>query len=95
MGLSLETFLDLTPFEFNEAHRLFIEKIEKDREAQFYMQMYTARLQLFRQLCPPKGKTLRITDLWELPGEATQLKKEREKKKSTKERFEKLNKLFS
>ncbi len=74
MGLGLETFLDLTPFEFEAAHRRYIEKIERDREAELYQKMLVARLQLFRQLCPPVGKQIRITDLWELPGEAEERK---------------------
>lgn len=86
MGLGLETFLDLTPFEFQCVHRRFIEKIEKDREAELYQKLLVARLQLFKQLCPPKGKQIKITDLWELPGEAEDIAAKRRKVIENKER---------
>lgn len=72
MGLSREEYLDLTPSEFKAIHRRWKEKVEADRDAELYQKLYVARLQLFRQLCPPKAKTIRITDLWELPDEAAE-----------------------
>jgi hypothetical protein len=80
MGLRRDEYLDLTPFEFRAIYRRYIEKIEKDREAELYQKLLVARLQLFRQLCPPKGKTMKITDLWELPNEVVERKVERAKR---------------
>ena len=57
MGLGLEDFLNLTPFEFNEAHTAFMEKLKADREWQYSAMMQTARWQVFRTLCPPDKGT--------------------------------------
>lgn len=79
MGLSREEYLDLTPSEFQAIHRRYFEKINKDREEELCQKLLVARLQLFRQLCPPPGKTIKITDLWELPGEAEEMNEKRKK----------------
>jgi hypothetical protein len=85
MGLSRDDYLDSTPFEFEAIHRLWIEKIEKDRENELVQKLMVARLMVFRTLCPPPGKTIKITDLWELPGEAAEIEQERKKVVANKE----------
>lgn len=100
MGLSRDDYLDSTPFEFERMHARWLEKIEKDRQEEFLQKMYVGRLMVFRSLCPPKGqkigkdKMIKITDLWQLPGEEEKIKAERDKRASTKERFEFLKKLW-
>lgn len=69
MGLSREEYLDLTPSEFSAIHRRWKEMVQKNSENELWQKLYVARLQLFRQLCPPKGNVIKITDLWEMPDE--------------------------
>lgn len=65
MGLSLETFLSLTPQQFNIAYEKFIERIEaEDIQAE-----RRARLNAFRSVCPPPGKKLSLYDFWEIKGD--------------------------
>lgn len=79
MGLSREDYLDSTPSEFSAIHRRWKEKVQSDIDTELYQKMYVARLQLFRQLCPPKGNVIKITDLWEMP-EEMEARKEKLKK---------------
>lgn len=88
MGLGLEDFLNLTPFEFNEAHKAFIEKLNADREWQYNAMMQVARWQVFKTLCPPQQKQISILDLIELPGDEV-YKKAAEEKQTNREKFEK------
>ena len=95
MGLDLETYLSLTPFEFQEVYKAFVEKASLDREWQELKDMRVARWQVFRTLCPPQQKTISVYDLIELPGDKEQ--KERieaiskaKEQRSTQERFEEL-----
>lgn len=99
MGLDLETYLSLTPFEFQEVHKAFIEKTTSNRDWEEIKDMRVARWQVFRTLCPPKKKEISIFDLIELPGDKEQ--KERieavkleQNKRSTAERFEQLKELW-
>lgn len=91
MGLSREEYLDLTPSEFSAIHRRWKEKVQSDIDTEMYQKMYVARLQLFRQLCPPKNKQIKITDLWEMPEEMNarkeKLKKAVENKEADKARM--------
>jgi uncharacterized protein YktA (UPF0223 family) len=87
MGLSRDDYLDSTPFEFERIYVRWMERIEKDRENELNQKLFVARLQIFKMLCPPKGKKIRITDIFELPGEKEVLSAERRKRKSTEPRF--------
>jgi hypothetical protein len=88
MGMSLETFLGLTPHQFRIARTRFFERISKERQQAELTAWQVARWQVFRTLCPPTEKQIRITDLVKLPGdEGFETPKPPE---STKERFEKL-----
>jgi len=87
MGLSLETFLSLTPFEFQEAYSAFLKKMNSDREWEYLKSLRVARKQVFRMLCPPQNKQISESDLWELPGDE---KAEKKTEGSTKAKFEDL-----
>ncbi|RKE02304.1 hypothetical protein [Marinifilum flexuosum] len=91
MGLSLETFLSLTPFEFQECYSAYLKKLNNDREWEYLKSMRVARRQVFRTLCPPPGKQISEFDLWELPGD-NEIKDHQNEKTggSTKERYEEL-----
>jgi len=54
------------------------------------VQWEVARWQVFRAMCPPEKKEIRITDLIEFPWEQEELKKQ----KSTEERFRKVVEKF-
>jgi hypothetical protein len=90
MGMSLETFLGLTPHQFHAARIKFIERVRKEREQAELTAWQVARWQLFRTLCPPKEKQIRITDLIKLPGDEGYEKTKTAE--STSERFNQLAK---
>ena len=69
MGMSYETFLALTPYQFRRAYELFIEKTYKDRDQAELNAWQVARWQVWRTLCPPEGKQISVMDLIELPGD--------------------------
>lgn len=87
MGLGMETFLSLTPQQFNEAYDKFIERIEADD----IQAEKRARLIAFRTVCPPSGKKLSIYDFWHIKGDET-IKQQQKKtqKPSTRGRFDEL-----
>ncbi|PKQ69398.1 hypothetical protein BZG01_00220 [Labilibaculum manganireducens] len=96
MGLSLESFLSLTPFEFQEAYMCFLKRQINDREWEYLKSMRVARWQIWRTLCPPKSKQISLMDLVELPGDKEALEQLKDTKEvSTQERFEELNKKWS
>ena len=83
MGLELETFLRLTPGQFEAAWLKFVEAKKEDREARELNEWQVARWQVWRTMCPPKKKTISQFDLVELPGDEelkAYLKKEQKKK---------------
>jgi hypothetical protein len=69
MGMSYETYLSLTPYQFQKAYINFIDKINKDREQAELTAWQVARWQVWRTLCPPVGKEISMLDLIELPGD--------------------------
>ena len=91
MGMSLEDYLGLTPYQFGKAYELFIQRIKRDREYTTNEMWQVARWQVFRMLCPPKQKRITIFDLIELPGDADLKKlKEANEPKKDQDRFRKL-----
>ncbi len=95
MGLSLETYLDLTPFEFREAHRRFIERIEKDREASELNEWRRTRWLAWVTGNFDRNKAQSEFDILELPHDnelraALEKKKHGESEASSRERFEAL-----
>lgn len=69
MGMSVDTYLSLTPYQFQKAYALFIDKVNKEREQEELTAWQVARWQVWRTLCPPPGKQLSVIDLIELPGD--------------------------
>jgi hypothetical protein len=69
MGMSLDTYLGLTPSQFQRAYELYLEKIKSDREHAENVAWQVARWQVFRTLCPPDKKKISVFDLIELPGD--------------------------
>jgi len=78
MGMSLETYLGLTPSQFQRAYELYLEKIKSDREHSETVAWQVARWQVWRTLCPPKKKKISVFDLIKLPGDE-QFKKAKKK----------------
>ena len=76
LGLSRADFMALTPQQyglFRESHYKRGEREERDR-------WELARWSVFRQLCPPKGKTVSLKDIITFPWEeAASRAKAREK----------------
>ncbi len=89
MGMSFESFMNLTPGQFQEAYNAFRIKVEAGREASELLSWQVARWQAWRTLCPPKGKSLSVLDMIELPGDE-KLKKAKKAKPSTEQRFKQL-----
>ena len=93
MGLGLDDFLNLTPFEFEAIQSAYFEKIVADREWEENLQWQVARWQVWRNMCPPDKKQLSVIDLIELPGDEeikAQIKQRQtdaEKYKKAKSRF--------
>jgi len=87
MGLSLESFLGLTPQQFSIAYEKFMERIEADD----IQAERRARLMAFRIIAPPDKKKISIYDLWEIKGD-TEVKREQRKKQkpSSRNRYEEL-----
>lgn len=69
MGMSYESYLSLTPYQFRLAYEKFIDKVNKEREQQELNAWQVARWQVWRTLCPPEGKQLSVMDLIDLPGD--------------------------
>ena len=69
MGMSLETYLGLTPSQFQRAYTLYLEKVKSDREHAENVAWQVGRWQVFRTLCPPQKKRISVFDLIELPGD--------------------------
>jgi len=69
MGMSYESYLSLTPYQFRKAYELFLDKISKEREQSELTAWQVARWQVWRTLCPPEGKQISVLDLIELPGD--------------------------
>lgn len=87
----METYLSLTPFEFQEVYVAYLKKIKSDREWQELKDYRVARWQVFRTLCPPKEKQISLKDLLALPGDDELLGQNTSKEEcSTKNRFEQL-----
>ncbi len=92
MGMSLETFLMLTPDQFMLAYEAFRERIRAEAEHSEQLAWNVARWQVWRAMCPPEGKKqLSVFDLLTLPGDET-IKQEKAKKvtPSTEDRFRRL-----
>lgn len=89
--MSLETFLGLTPSQFHAARVKFLEKIHKEREQAELTAWQVARWQVFRTLCPPKEKQIKMTDLLKLPGDDGYKPVKTKPKESTRQRFDELN----
>lgn len=87
MGLGLEDFLNLTPFEFQAVYLKHIEKIEKEREWETNTRWQIARWKVFRTLCPPQQKSISIFDLIELPGDEI-IRQRKKSEETTPEKFE-------
>jgi hypothetical protein len=86
MGLSYEDYLSLTPYQFAEAYRRFIEKTNKDREQAELTAWQVARWQVWRTLCPPETKgPISVVDLLELTGDKPQKPKQKELTKEEQE----------
>jgi len=89
MGLSLETFLDLTPQQFEGAYERYIEKIETDD----ILLERVARKAVFKLLTPPEKKGVSLYDWWPIKGDRKARQEIKKKQKpSTRNRFEELNK---
>jgi len=69
MGLSLDTYLELTPYQFRRAYELFIDKVQKERDQVELNAWQVARWQVWRTLCPPQGQQISMMDLIQLPGD--------------------------
>ena len=69
MGMSYESYLQLTPYQFRRAYELFIDKVQKERDQAELNAWQVARWQVWRTLCPPQGKQISVMDLIELPGD--------------------------
>lgn len=99
MGLSLDTYLDLTPFQFVEAYHSFMERIAKEREWHELKDWQIARWQVWRTLCPPNDKKeYSVMDVLELPGDKDaedKKKAEAQGEESSRGRFEALKNKFS
>jgi hypothetical protein len=87
MGMSMETYLQLTPYQFQKAYEYFLEKTRLDREHAENVAWQVGRWQVFRTLCPPNKKKISVFDLIELPGDQA-LKKSKAKRKGIPEKDE-------
>ena len=97
MGLSRPDWLALTPTQYS----LFRESWNKRSEMADRAAWEIARWQVFRNLCPPQGKKIAITDLirfhWEIPQNTLAAKDASTiivERKNNKQRFEKLKELW-
>lgn len=95
MGLDLESFLSLTPYEFQAVHTAFIKKTQSDRDWEEIKDLRVARWQVLKMLCRPQKKEISVYDLIELPGDKEQKERMKaadreQRKKSTPERFAEL-----
>lgn len=70
MGLSLETYLALTPFEFAAAYQRFIERVEKDRESRELGEWRRTRWLAWSTGNYDRNKVQSELDILELPHDA-------------------------
>jgi len=89
MGMSLATWLDLTPGQFLKALEAFREMEARKAERNENHAWQVARWQVWRTLAPPNQKQISVFDLLELPGDAA-IKQTKTARPSSKERFEEL-----
>jgi len=94
MGMSYETFVSLTPYQFQRANQLYIEKIQKEREQADLTAWQVARWQVWRTLCPPDLKKISVMDLIELPGDEKYRASSSSATGKNEKRFEDLAKLW-
>jgi len=92
--MSYETFLSLTPYQFQKAYSNFIDKTNKDREQEELTAWQVARWQVWRTLCPPDLKKISVMDLIELPGDKKYKASTGQDNKRDEKRFEDLAKLW-
>jgi hypothetical protein len=90
MGMSLDSFLMLTPDQFEIAYNNWLELKVSERKASDLQAWQIARWQVWRTLCPPEKKEISPLDLIMLPGDETVIKEQNKKTQSTRERFEEL-----
>ncbi|WP_346856584.1 hypothetical protein [uncultured Draconibacterium sp.] len=97
MGLSLDTYLSLTPFEFYEAYRKFIEKLEKDRE---WKELHDWRVARWTAYCTGNFDRTEVNsefDILELPHDddlLAALETRKKEAESSPERFKLLRQKF-
>ena len=94
MGMSYETYLRLTPLQFQAAYDAFLLKVSADREADELLSYNVARWTVWRTMCPPTKKRISVMDLISLPGDK-EYKKSKKQKPASRLRFEKLKKRWS
>lgn len=84
MGMSLDTYLQLTPGQTVEAYLQWKQEKQEDFERDDLSRWRIARWQTWTQLYPPDKKTASQFDILDLPGDdkiKEYLKKKREAKK--------------
>ena len=69
MGMSLDTYLGLTPYQFGLCWQKHQEQKQQERQAAELVQWQVARWQVWRSLCPPQKKKISQFDLITLPGD--------------------------
>lgn len=77
MGMSYESYLSLTPSQFQGAYNRFLKKTTSDREHAENVAWQVARWQVWRTLCPPEQKKISVFDLIELSGDAQLIAKQK------------------
>ncbi|MGQ1889129.1 hypothetical protein ACT29H_01675 [Thermophagus sp. OGC60D27] len=90
MGLGLDTFLNMTPFEFAEAWQLWV----KNKEHEERLAWERTRMQVFWTICPPQKKQITPYDINRFPWER-EIKTPHDAPMSTQERFEMLKKKWN
>jgi hypothetical protein len=93
MGMSIGTFLELTPSQWQAAYDAWLEMRTADAKNDMLRRMHAARWMVSKMLAPPfkPGESFTIFDLIELDGDKEMLEEIRKKTpQSTKERFEEL-----
>lgn len=86
LGMSLEDFLDISPFEFSEIHASWLE-LQEHRE---HNEWDRARWSIFKTLCPPDKKSITIYDIQDFEWDPQQKKAPI----STRERFDELTQKY-
>ena len=87
--MSYETFMQLSPEQFNEAYEAWRILVNAEREHRELTAYRVARWQVWRTLAPPDKKEISVLDLIELPGDEAG-KQEQKKTESTRQRFDEL-----